>query len=201
MLSRPSGALSLNPETRLRPNDPTIRFGEYVIDPLSLRLLRGTDVIHTTVKQLELLTLLLGAKGEVVSRTTLMDRLWCDAEVEEHNITQTIFRLRRVLGKLPDGKEYIETVPRRGYRMSSASFAVLPLHSHPTSGGRRARSETDQDPAKRKNLTKIRSHREALVIPPSWSRTLSQLVFIFTILARASRNRPRGGFSIGDGER
>lgn len=201
MLAKPSGALSLNPETRLPPNDPTIRFGEYVIDPLSLRLLRGMDVIHTTVKQLELLTLLLEAKGEVVSRTTLMDRLWCDAEVEEQNITQTVFRLRRVLGKLPDGKEYIETIPRRGYRMSSASFAVLPLASDPASGKRGARSETDQGPAQRKIFTKIRSRRDALVIPPSWSRTLSQLVFIFTMLARASRNRPRGGFSIGDGER
>ena len=200
MLAKPSGALSLNPETRLPPNDPTIRFGEYVIDPLSLRLLRGMDVIHTTVKQLELLTLLLEAKGEVVSRNTLMDRLWCDAEVEEHNITQTVFRLRRVLGKLPNGKEYIETIPRRGYRMSPASFAVLPLSSNPTSGKRGARSETDQDLAQRKIFTKIRSHN-AIVIPPSWSRTLSQLVFIFTILARASRNRSRGGFSIGDEER
>ena len=191
----------MNSKTRLPPNDPTIRFGEYVIDPDSLRLLRGTDVIHTTVKQLELLALLLEAKGEVVSRITLMDRLWRDAEVEEHNITQTIFRLRRVLGKLPNGKEYIETIPRRGYRMSPASFAVLPLSSNPTSGKRGARSETDQDPAQRKIFTKIRSHREALVIPPLWSRTLSQLVFIFTILARASRNRPRGGFGIRDEER
>ncbi|WP_187143125.1 winged helix-turn-helix domain-containing protein [Terriglobus albidus] len=191
----------MNPETRLPPNDPTIRFGEYVIDPQSLCLLRGMDVIHTTAKQIELLALLLEAKGEVVSRITLMDRLWRNAEVEEHNITQTVFRLRCVLGKLPNGKEYIETIPRRGYRMSSASLAVLPLPSDPTSGKRGARSETDQGPAQRKIFTKIRSHRDAIVIPPSWSRTLSQLVFIFAILARGSRKRPSAGFSIGDEKR
>lgn len=176
----------MNSKGRLPPENLLVYFGEYVVDPQSFRLLRGMDVIHTTAKQLELLALLLEAKGEVVSKITLMERLWSDAEVEEHNLTQTIFCLRRILGRLPDGKEYIETVHRRGYCMSSAAFVVLPLHSDRRPGRKRARPETD---------------RRIPVIPSSQPKTSSKLAFISVIFAKAFRRRRRRGFSTGDGKR
>ena len=69
---------------------------------------------------LETLLVLLRRRGEVVSKQELMERVWPDSFVEEGNLTQNIFLLRRELGKTPEGEEYIQTVPKRGYRMNVA---------------------------------------------------------------------------------
>jgi DNA-binding winged helix-turn-helix (wHTH) protein len=104
-------------------------FGDYVFAGVPKTLMRGKEVVNLPHRQLKLLAVLLDAKGEVVSREALMNAVWRDVTVEEHNLTQTVFLLRRSLGRLPSGRDYIETVPRRGYRLSPA---VLPI-AHPKS--------------------------------------------------------------------
>ncbi|AFL87102.1 DNA-binding protein with winged-HTH domain [Terriglobus roseus DSM 18391] len=98
------------------------KFGAYVLKGSPRVLVRGKNVIDLPHRQLKLLSVLLAAKGMVVTREALMDAVWRDVFVEEHNLNQTVFLLRRSLGKLPDGGDYIETVPRRGYRMSAAAI-------------------------------------------------------------------------------
>ena len=100
------------------------RFGDYVFQGSPRVLVRGQKVVDLPHRQLKVLSVLLAAKGGVVSRDTLMDAVWRDVCVEEHNLTQTIFLLRRSLGRLPDGQDYIETVPRKGYRISSAALTT-----------------------------------------------------------------------------
>ena len=46
----------------------------------------------------------------------LMRAVWPDVFVEEGNLSQYVFLLRKVLGTRPEGGTYIETIPRRGYR-------------------------------------------------------------------------------------
>ncbi|WP_263417938.1 winged helix-turn-helix domain-containing protein [Terriglobus albidus] len=99
-------------------------FGEYTFEKSPLLVMRGIEMIDLTPRQLETLSLLLDAKGEVVSRETFLDKVWGDVIVEEHNLTQTIFLLRKTLGKLPNGQEYIETVPKKGYRMSPSALSL-----------------------------------------------------------------------------
>jgi len=99
-------------------------FGEYTFEKSPLLVMRGIEMIDLTPRQLETLALLLDAKGEVVSRETFLDKVWGDVIVEEHNLTQTIFLLRKTLGRLPNGQEYIETVPKKGYRMSPSAFSL-----------------------------------------------------------------------------
>ena len=99
-------------------------FGEYTFEKSPLLVMRGIEMIDLTPRQLETLSLLLDAKGEVVSRETFLDKVWGDVIVEEHNLTQTIFLLRKALGRLPNGQEYIETVPKKGYRMSPSAFVI-----------------------------------------------------------------------------
>src|SRR6185295_14996936 len=53
---------------------------------------------------------------QVVSKEELMKRVWPDTFVEEGNLTQNISLLRKALGETPGGAQFIETVPRRGYR-------------------------------------------------------------------------------------
>ena len=100
--------------------------GEYTLERNPLNLYKGVHPIKATARQLQALSVLVEAEGNVVSRDTLLNKVWNDTIVEEHNVTQTIFMLRRLLGRMPDGTAYIETVPRRGYRISPIAFVQTP---------------------------------------------------------------------------
>jgi len=50
----------------------------------------------------------------------LLERVWPGIFIEEGNLARHIFNLRQVLGDSPDGRKYIETIPRRGYRFVAA---------------------------------------------------------------------------------
>ena len=64
------------------------------------------------------LCLLAEHRGGVVSKTALMEALWPESYVGESSLTQNIFLLRKALGRMEDGREYIETLPKRGYRIA-----------------------------------------------------------------------------------
>ncbi len=50
----------------------------------------------------------------MVSKRTLMEAIWPDSYVEESNLTQTIFLLRKALGRTETGGEFVETLSKRG---------------------------------------------------------------------------------------
>src|SRR5262249_41374984 len=54
--------------------------------------------------------------GHVVEKDRLMSTIWPDSFVEEGNLTQNISVLRKILNAGASGPEYIQTIPRRGYR-------------------------------------------------------------------------------------
>ncbi len=92
------------------------QFDEYVLDAERLRLSRAGEVLPTHPKAAETLLVLLEHSGEVVSKEDLMNRLWPDTFVEEANLKQNIYVLRRTLGDDKGEPRYIATVPKRGYR-------------------------------------------------------------------------------------
>jgi DNA-binding winged helix-turn-helix (wHTH) protein len=63
---------------------------------------------------------------EVVSKDELMKALWPDAFVEEANLSQNIFMLRKALGETPEDRRYIVTLPGRGYRFAEEVRTVTP---------------------------------------------------------------------------
>ena len=93
-------------------------FGPYSLDSAQMLLRRAGNVVQLQPRALETLLVLVRRRGEVVSKQELMDSVWPDSFVEEGNLTQNIFLLRRELGKTPEGEEYIQTLPKRGYRMN-----------------------------------------------------------------------------------
>lgn len=95
-------------------------FGPYSLDAAQMLLCRAGSVVPLQLRALEMLLVLLRRRGEVVSKQELMEGVWPDSFVEEGNLTQNIFLLRRELGKTSEGEEYIQTVPKRGYRMNVA---------------------------------------------------------------------------------
>src|SRR5262245_35212176 len=80
------------------------------------RLSRNGQPIAVPPKALDVLEILLEHRGRTVEKDDLMGRVWPDTAVEESNLTQSIFMLRRALGDDPSNSRYISTVARRGYR-------------------------------------------------------------------------------------
>src|SRR5256884_995475 len=58
--------------------------------------------------------------GHIVEKEELLEKVWPGVFVEEGNLARHIFNLRQVLGDTPDGRKYIETIPKRGYRFVAA---------------------------------------------------------------------------------
>src|SRR6267143_1514825 len=97
-------------------NNLLYRFGLYSLDVGERVLTREGSVVPLTPKAFETLLVLVRNGGHLMTKDDLMKEVWPDAFVEEANLTQNIFALRRLLGENTAQPQYIETVPRRGYR-------------------------------------------------------------------------------------
>ncbi len=94
-------------------------FGPYRLELPTHRLLRNGEPISVTPKAFDTLLSLIERRDRVVDKAELMRLVWPDSFVEEANLSQTIFVLRKTLGEGPDGRPFIDTVPRRGYRFAA----------------------------------------------------------------------------------
>jgi DNA-binding winged helix-turn-helix (wHTH) protein/Tfp pilus assembly protein PilF len=94
-------------------------FGPFRLLPSEHLLLRGQTAIALAPKTFDLLTALVSRHGQLLTRDELMQSIWPDSFVEEINLTVNISHLRRALGDQPDGRQYIATVPKRGYRFDA----------------------------------------------------------------------------------
>jgi DNA-binding winged helix-turn-helix (wHTH) protein/Tol biopolymer transport system component len=91
-------------------------FGPFRLDPQRRLLLRGNDPVSLTPKAMETLVVLVQRHEQVVSKDELMKMLWPDSFVEESNLSQNIFMLRKALGDSTQERRYLSTVPGRGYQ-------------------------------------------------------------------------------------
>ena len=119
------------------PHNVVYEFGPYRLDRTKRVLTRDGESISLTPKATDILILLVANAGEVVAKDELLREVWPDTFVEEANLTQNIFRLRKALSDERSSSRYIETVTRRGYRFTGAvTTNELP-----------ARSSEGQEPA------------------------------------------------------
>ncbi len=95
-------------------------FGPFRFEPSEHWLRRDGQAISLAPKAFELLVLLVENDGRLVSKDQIMRALWPSSFVEEANLTVAISVLRKVLGRGADGSQYIETVPKKGYRFAAA---------------------------------------------------------------------------------
>src|SRR3982751_4107698 len=91
-------------------------FGPFRLDVANRLLLREGEPLPLTPKAVETLLALIRNGGEVIRKDDLMKLVWPGQFVEEGNLTQHISLLRKILKQEADGRNYIETLPRRGYR-------------------------------------------------------------------------------------
>ncbi|NJM53295.1 MAG: hypothetical protein HC846_07805 [Blastocatellia bacterium] len=69
-------------------------------------------------KALDVLSALLEKEGKILGKQEILNIVWADTFVEEGVLTQNIYKLRSVLGTDENGKQLIENIPRRGYRLT-----------------------------------------------------------------------------------
>jgi TolB-like protein/Flp pilus assembly protein TadD len=74
--------------------------------------------VSLTPKVFELLVILTANAGRLVEKDVLLQAVWPDVAVEEGNLNKGVFTLRQILGQ-NSREEYIETVPKRGYRFTA----------------------------------------------------------------------------------
>ncbi|HVF48501.1 MAG TPA: tetratricopeptide repeat protein, partial [Pyrinomonadaceae bacterium] len=104
-------------------------FGPFRLDALRCLLLRGGRHVPLSPKAFETLLVLVLNRGRVIRKEELIKRIWPDSFVEEGNLTQNIFVLRKALGEGPNDHRYIVTVPGQGYRF------VAPVREAETTAG------------------------------------------------------------------
>ena len=102
-------------------------FGPFQLDPKNRILLRDRQSVPLTPKVFDTLLLLVERSGQLVLKDELMQAIWPDSFVEESNLTQTVFMVRKALGETGGDQRYIITVPGHGYRFVAA---VKPLREN-----------------------------------------------------------------------
>ena len=121
-----------------RPIGRAIRFGAFEVDLHAGELRRRGVKIRLQEQPFRILEMLLANPGKLVTREELRARLWpSNSFVDfDHGLNKAIAKLREALGDSAESPRFVETIPRRGYRMISTppkasgrieSLAVLPL--------------------------------------------------------------------------
>jgi len=126
------------------------QFGPFCLDAGERVLLRDGRLVPLPAKVVSTLLTLVLSRGQLVEKDVLIEKVWPDEFVEEGNLAQHIFMLRKALGESVENAKYIETVPRRGYRFVA-----------PVSERRKEFAEVTGDVSKRVTLKKDTPERLA----------------------------------------
>ena len=139
-------------------------FGPFRLDAEERVLWRDGQAVSIPPKDLETLLVLVERAGHIVGKDELLQKVWPGVFIEEGNLARHVFNIRQVLGDAPDGRSYIETVPKRGYRFVGA----VKKESGPAAAVSIAPSEPETSPP-------VRSGR------PAWLWTLAAVLFVAAV--------------------
>lgn len=120
------------------------KFGPFRLDTTEHILLRDGEPVPLTSKSFKTLLVLVENSGHVVEKSEFLTQVWSKAFVEEANLTQQVFTLRKALGTDQNGRQYIETVPKVGYRFA-ATVSKVPDE---------ASNLAEKNPAEARSVTK-----------------------------------------------
>jgi DNA-binding winged helix-turn-helix (wHTH) protein/Tfp pilus assembly protein PilF len=98
----------------------SVRIGEWIADPRTNELRRGGEVARVEPKSMDVLMLLARHEGAVVTREEIFAAVWPGVVVGDEALSQAITKLRRALDDDPREPRFIETIPKRGYRLVAA---------------------------------------------------------------------------------
>lgn len=100
-------------------NQRIYAFGPFRLDARARLLERAGQPVTLTPKVIDTLLVLVENQDRLLSKEELMTAIWPDTHVEEGNLVSNISILRKTLGETDDGRPYIQTLPKRGYRFAA----------------------------------------------------------------------------------
>ena len=103
----------------------SFEFGPFHLDLSERLLLRNGRAVPLAPKVFDTLAILVENSGHILEKDELMTKLWPDTFVEESSLSQNIFQLRKVLAEDTPDLQYIDTIPRRGYRFSADVTEII----------------------------------------------------------------------------
>jgi DNA-binding winged helix-turn-helix (wHTH) protein/TolB-like protein/Flp pilus assembly protein TadD len=138
-------------------------FGRFRLKSDERVLWREEELVPLTPKAFDILLTLLENDGRIVYKDDLMKKVWPNTFVEEGNLTQNVSLLRKALGESASGPQFIETVPRRGYRF------VAPVSKIPVSRSAASNGEHSSDISNKQLMTDAPAYSpaESSLAPPT----------------------------------
>ncbi len=106
------------------------QFDEFRLDVRRKVLWHRDEAVAMPLKELEVLSMLVRSRGELVTKNELLDEIWADSFVEESNLSRHIYLLRKTLKDFGAADGLIENVPRRGYRFAGDVHVIEPDEIH-----------------------------------------------------------------------
>jgi TolB-like protein/DNA-binding winged helix-turn-helix (wHTH) protein/Tfp pilus assembly protein PilF len=123
-----------------------VRFGSFELDLHSGELRKNGLKVHIADQPLQVLILLLNHPGSLVTREELQRQLWStNTFVDfEHGLNAAVKRLREILGDTAENPQFIETIPRHGYRFLVPVNVIPPTNARPTPPEQEAHSRPSE---------------------------------------------------------
>jgi TolB-like protein/DNA-binding winged helix-turn-helix (wHTH) protein len=109
-------------------------FGPFVLDPGERLVRQGAARMELPPRAFDTLQVLVENSGRLLEKDALMRTVWRDTVVEENNLSQVVYLLRKALRDGEDGARYIETVPKRGYRFVAEVRQLEPAQGNGLGG-------------------------------------------------------------------
>lgn len=94
-------------------------FGIFQLDTCSEQLFARDESVKLAPKVYQCLVLLVKSEGRIVTKDEFFEKVWVETFVEDSSLSYTISQLRKVLAEYDAETNYIETVPRRGFRFQA----------------------------------------------------------------------------------
>ena len=91
-------------------------FGNFRLDLTNRELLKNGQHLSLTQKSFELLSFLIENRDRSLRKNEILNSIWDENFVEEANLAQHIYMIRKVLKDNGNTETYIETIPKYGYR-------------------------------------------------------------------------------------
>jgi len=108
---------SLQGESRVR---SPFRVGEWLVEPLVNRITRGDQIVALRPRAMAVLVCLADRAGQLATKQHIIDTVWSAEFVSDNALTHVVAEIRTALGDDPQKPTYVETIPRRGYRLIAA---------------------------------------------------------------------------------
>lgn len=173
-----------------------IRFGEFELRLSSAELTKFGLKIRLQEQPFQILVMLLGRPGEVVTREELRAKLWpgdktfVDFEV---GLNSAVLRLRNALGDTAESPRFVETVPRRGYRFIGLIEEAEPISDWRARGSEAAVEQSPQTPSVEESF---REHGPATPTHPVqrklWIAAGAAAALLVIVLSLTLRTRWKG---------